>query len=164
MRTALYVADVAQSLADGKLSIMGLYTDRVLQMVAEANAGPSSELPFGVTVLSIVITIMDLEPGEHDVQIRLIEPNGDPYPSPIPNRRLRMLPGGSANVLMSFAPFVVRHFGRFDIMITADDSVNARESFEIRRIIPGSVPESVLEHLPPEARARFGNVAEGAGE
>lgn len=146
MRTSLIVTDSAQVLADGKILAVGMYTDRVLQMASEGNLQPTADMPFGMASLTLVLTIMDLVPGQHEVQLSLKDPNGKEYAAKLPARLLVIRPGGSANIVMQFVPFIVPSFGRFELEASVAGQVG-RESFEVRRAEPEFVPPRVAQHL-----------------
>ena len=63
MKIDLYVADVIELLASGKLVAMGLFPDRKIVLNVPHDApDPSDEMPYGVN-LTLCITISNLEPG-----------------------------------------------------------------------------------------------------
>lgn len=146
MRTSLFVADSAQVLADGKLMAVGMYTDRVLQVGADDRIDPTPEVPFGLPTLSLVLTIMDLLPGEYEVQLGLKDATGKDYPATLPVRPFNVQAGGSANIVLNFAPFVIFTFGRHELVASVAGKT-ARESFEVRRVAAASIPGQISRQL-----------------
>lgn len=143
MKIDLYVADVIELLASGKLVAMGLFPDRKIVLNVPHDApDPSDEMPYGVN-LTLCITISNLEPGEHEIGIQIEDPNGRRVPVfQATRRRVMVGPGQSAtNALVPLSPLPATALGTFSVVCSVDDQEH-RSTFDL------------LQHrLPPPSDA-----------
>lgn len=133
MESFFYVADDVQTLADGKLLLVGLYADRVLVMNIPRSAGVklSAETPAGIASLAVVLTLVGLAPGEMTLATRLVLPDGTQSMQQLPDQKLKVVAGGSNNVVLKFSPFIVPQAGTYTLS-TAFDGQVIESRFEVR--------------------------------
>lgn len=133
MEVLIYVADDIQSLADQKTLMVGVYTDRVLvvHLPKDAPEIASQETPIGIPSLSVMFTVIGLEPGEHQGQPKLLYPDGSLSPGDLQPFKFSVAPGGAANLLFKFAPFIMPQAGKYTVAVAVDD-VPLEAFFEVR--------------------------------
>lgn len=133
MEVFIYVADDIQVLAGGKTLLVGLYPDRVVvvQVPKDPPFKPSADTPIGISSLSLMLTVVGLEPGELRVTPRMLLPDGSPSPQqPTPNR-VTVVPDGSANLIFKLTPFLVTQGGQYKLLVEIGGKV-IEASFEVR--------------------------------
>lgn len=132
-----YIADDIQILQGGKPVAFGLYPDHVL--VLNVPPGMPSKIndatPAALNGLSILITIVGLEPGERTVTPSLLLPNGKQGPQQIVPMQLLVKPGGAANLTFRFTPFVVPQAGKYVLKVPIDGE-EVTFTFEVRIVQP----------------------------
>lgn len=133
MHATLYVADDIQSLADGKTLMVGVYTDRVLVMNVPPDAieAVSQGTFIGLATLALMVTISDIEPGEHIAVPRIALPDGRPSPNQIDSAPFSVPVGGAANLLFKLQPFFISGAGRYTLTVEVGGSPVSAD-FEVR--------------------------------
>lgn len=101
----LYIADDIRSESSGKIMAIGLYSDLVVILQIPADAPPATEeIPYGLGKLVFLINIRGVV-GTGPVKIQLAE--GGPEST----RTVTIHPGGSANVIVTVQPMLIKSFG-----------------------------------------------------
>ena len=130
MKALLYVADNFQSLQDGKVLAVGLYSDKVVILNIPIDAPePSSKLPFGIS-LGLLVCLLDLPAEDVSGNISILPPSGHALVSPM-TFAVPAQAGRSANIVLALNPFLVSEPGLYQVVVDIAD-VRISESFEIR--------------------------------
>lgn len=142
MKSFLYLGDSIQAMADGRNMVMGLYTDRVLNLQVDPGTPlPTAEAPYAAATLSLLIAIFEVPPGTYVGKLTLLGPDGKPYPTDLPDPTIVVAPAGAANVILNFAPFIVLSFGTFTVRLELPGVGVAEDGFEVKRqTVPAKVP------------------------
>ena len=137
MKLQLLVADTIETLASGKMVLLGVYTDRVivLELPPDLPDPPVSDHPVGLD-LAFLVTITEIEPGSHTAQLKFLDPDGRPVHEPRPGVQVVAPELGGLNILMRRVPMPVRRLGVHKVIVTVDDDEELTASFELRRKVP----------------------------
>ena len=147
-----YLADDVRIEADGKVTAVGLYPDRVMVLLVPLDAAePSREIPYAIDGAAFLVNVGRLI-GEHTVSITVGQPvtgTGDPI-----TRTHTVLftdPSASANMVGRFRPLLIASFGVKTVTIAVDDVVFVR-TFEVRRgELPAEAPAPLVSVSVPKS-------------
>jgi len=124
MESFFYLADDIQELAGGKLLLVGLYADRIVYIgLPPSGEKPTSEKPFGIPNLALMLNLRELKPGDHAIGMRILLPDGTPMTDELAPRQSTVLASGAHNVIVKLSPFPVKQFGRYTLSVQVDDEV-----------------------------------------
>lgn len=158
MRLRLYLADMVEPQANGKLAVLGLYSDLVIVLnVPPGSPDPTPEAAFG-TDMCLMLTLSDMRVGPANGEMQVFAPGIESTPVmkvkfsfPIPED------GASANLPIALRPLPVPALGIYTVEVRIGTEVLI-ETFEVRvRIDPAAPPPMLL--APADGVAR-GAVAE----
>ncbi|MEO7853074.1 MAG: hypothetical protein ABIR94_12600 [Rubrivivax sp.] len=137
----LFVAEDIRREAEGKVTAVGLYPDRVIVILVPPEAPePSKERPYSVASAAFLINIRNLV-GEHRVSVDL----GD---GPAHEQSVSFADiGASVNLIAIVRPMLVHSFGVKTMFIKVD-GIPFDRTFEIRRgqaLLGAKTPTTHLE-------------------
>lgn len=128
----LYVADDLRQEISGKVSMIGLYADRVVVLqIPPGSPEPSEETPLVIDGLSFLVNIAGLS-GRHRLSVRFFVDGSSPLSEP-QMREADFDPQLSANFAVRIRPFAVATFGRKKVVVTVDDNEPMECVFELRK-------------------------------
>lgn len=144
----LHVADDLRVEADGKVTAVGLYPDRVVVLLVPADAPPPNKaIPFAFDSVALLINVRNLG-GNHEISIRLGNEDDPADFSAVMTRKQVVNfadPARSINLVCKFRPFPVASFGHKVVTVTIDGT-DYELPFEVRR---GDAPGVAAEGFVP---------------
>lgn len=158
LRTSFLLADDIRVEVGGKLTAIGIYTDRTL--IASIDRDEFSARPndrgekrtMAVGNLSAAFTIGGLDKGTHEVLITYDDPTmGSPEPLKVRETVVAIdSPNQAFNLIGRFSPFVTAGFGvkKFNVLI---DGMLHVYTFEIRSAEEKSIPVEFIENPVSQA-------------
>lgn len=151
-----YVADDVRIEEGGKVTLVGMYPDRVVVALVPHDAPePSTDVPLAIDGLAFLVNIRNLV-GDHRVSVEIGKKPG----TPAWHSFSFATPETSANLVARARPFSLASYGTKEVSIKIDDSVFHRY-FEVRRgSIPsigtaskGASPTAVSAPIPDQTRS-----------
>lgn len=143
MQLHLLIADHFDTLANGKMLALGLFTDRVVVMHVPAETpDPTPEIPYALE-LGLLLTLTNAPTTPIHGEVRIVAPGSGP---PVGNLRfdaLSIRSGDSANILTKLKPLLVPHAGTYTVEVHAGDEVLSA-NFEVRIYRMPSVTSDVV--------------------
>jgi hypothetical protein len=135
MKAILYIADSIQMLDSHKPILLGLYPDRVViaNLPLDLKDTEVFDPPIGFPA-SLLVTIIGISAGTHDIRPIFYNPDGELSAQTIPLLKAIVAEGQrSHNLNLRFDPFFIPKFGRFVIKLEIDGVVEDLEelSFEV---------------------------------
>lgn len=148
MRLQLLIADHFDTLANGKVVALGLFTDRVVVMNLPADmAAPTVEMPFGLD-LGLLLTLSDTVLNGADAEVSIHPPGGLPSVAVIRMAGLSVNPGASANLLTKLQPLIIPCPGVYEVQVKVGGQVMT-DSFEVRIVpLPAATAAQPVATLP----------------
>lgn len=145
MKLRLYLADMMEPQANGKLAALGLFPDLVVVLtVPPGSPDPTPQAAFG-TDLCLMLTITGLPAGDTIGEMQLLAPT--PEPMPVLKARFPFhVPKGSTglNVPLPMKPMPVPALGVYTVELRVGNDV-LRETFEIQvKLDPAAPPPMLL--------------------
>lgn len=123
---SLLLCDHAITAQDGKVSAIGLFS--------QINVG---RLPTTYARLFIV-AVLEADPGEHQVTLQVVSPNGEPLLARPPQMNLKVPPNATtANIVAELKGLQLKELGRHRIEMRAGDRVLGSTPFNINLIWQG---------------------------
>lgn len=121
MKTLLYIADNIQRMADGKLLMLGVYPDHVIQLnfPKDVAVRPTKEMPTVMNSLSIVVVIFEMPPGKRRVEPNMHLPNGE-VSQKMAAVEFDTAETNTANLLFNFTPLFIPMEGIYRLEFEID--------------------------------------------
>jgi hypothetical protein len=121
-----FVCDTAREDKDNKVSLLGIYPDRRLQLPADARFPAAF-------IVTFVFFLLDGE-GPFEVTVDINTPTAQPpFRAVVPN--IQKLANQPATVLVAFMPFVASGFGTYEVILTLNSQSYPR-TFEVAPTTP----------------------------
>lgn len=168
MKLRLYLADMIEPQANGKLAVLGLFTDLVIGLnVPPGSPDPTPEAAFGTDVV-LMLTLTGLPVGAANGEVQLFAPGLDSMPVVRIKFPFRIPEAGAGvNIPVALRPLPIPALGTFTVEFRAG-AVILRETFEVRvRIDPAAPPPILLSRsssnegdAAPDASLRQGSSAQ----
>lgn len=120
MESFLYIADDIQTLSEGKMLVVGLYSDRTLNIGRDSVSGghsPPGTVP-AVAQMSLMVTLTDVPEGTYEASTTFLAPNGTEFAKPVPAMQVAATPERSLNFLVKIAPFALPMPGSYRVITT----------------------------------------------
>lgn len=133
MDSFLYIADDIQTLSDGKMLVVGLYSDRTLNIGRDSASGehsPPGTVP-AVAQMCLMVTLTDVPEGTYEASTAFLAPDGTEFAKPVPVRSVVSTTGRSSNFLVRIAPFALPMPGTYKV-ITTLGAHRFEDSFQVR--------------------------------
>lgn len=127
---SFYVADDVRQELHGKVSLVGLYPDRVVIAQMEDDSPIASDALIGLDSLAFLFNISSLS-GKHRIRVSYLD-ESVPEPVSSPEQERDFTAGKSANLIMRFRPFTAKQFGVKNMLVEIDGRTQQLQ-FEIRR-------------------------------
>jgi hypothetical protein len=141
----LFIAEDVRAEAGGKVTLVGMYPDRVIVALVPPDApGPSSETPFVIDSLGILVTVRNLV-GEHQVSIEI-----GGKPTPVRTTSFSDI-NSSVNLVAKVRPLQIHSLGVKTIGVVID-GVTFPCTFEVRRGDAQPDPQSAATTVEPRGK------------